>query len=57
MSLNRFLSVQPEIAKYYLDELNKRGLATLSHGNYVTGHSYFALTDKGRAFVAENGLV
>ncbi len=51
------LGVQTEMAKYYLDELDKRGLATLSHGNYVTGHSYFALTDKGRAFVAENGLV
>lgn len=50
------LDVNEEMARYYLDELHGRELATLSHGNYITGHSYYALTPKGRAFVAENGL-
>lgn len=51
------LGVEKEMAKYFLDKLIEVELVKMTGGNYVTGHTYFGLTPRGRAYVAENGLL
>ncbi len=45
------------MAQCLLDKLDAKGLAIRTGGNYVTGHTYYGLTSKGRAYVVENNLV
>lgn len=56
-AIARTLGVQLQMARYYLDKLGERSLVDVIGGNYVHGHVYYGLTDQGRAFVVENGLL
>lgn len=51
------LGAELGVAKYRLDRLLARGLAETSGGNYAYGHVYWALTEAGRAYVVERGLL
>jgi len=56
-AIARSLGVESQMARYYLDKLVERNLVVVTGGNYVRGHTYYGLTDQGRAFVVENGLL
>lgn len=56
-AIARDLGVRSQMARYYLDKLADRNLVVVTGGNYVHGHTYYGLTDQGRAFVVENSLL
>jgi DNA-binding MarR family transcriptional regulator len=50
-------SVEPAMARYHLDRLSNKSLVVITGGNYALGHTYYALTEQGRAYVVENNLL
>jgi len=50
------LQMERGLAQYYLDLLERRGLAKARGGNYLTGQVYWNLTEEGRRYGVENGL-
>lgn len=50
------LGVNSQMAQYYMDKLSEQGLARITGGDLGYGASY-GLTNKGRAYVVEKGLL
>jgi len=55
-ALARHTGMDWNTAHYHLDRLAKRGLVENTGSNALYGHSYWSLTERGRAYVVENGL-
>ena len=53
----RAMNMERNVLQYHLDRLKDAGLAQSAGGNYLHGHSYWALTSDGRRHVVENKLV
>ena len=53
----RVLGMERGVLEYHLDQLNGRGWAKKTGGNYVSGHVYWALTPAGRSYLVENGFI
>jgi hypothetical protein len=51
------LHMERGVLQYHLDRLNEAGLALMTGGNYVDGHTYWGLQPKGRQYVVERKLV
>jgi predicted transcriptional regulator len=51
------LGVQTQMAKYYIDKLTEMKFVRIGGGNALHGWAFYRLTDKGRAFVVEKGLL
>ena len=56
-ALANHLGMERGVAQYHLDQLKNSGLAAMTGGNYLHGHTYWGLTSEGRRHVVENGLV
>jgi DNA-binding transcriptional ArsR family regulator len=55
--MSRQLTLEQGVLKYHLDRLKEGGLADIVGGNYVHGHTYWALSPKGRQYVVERKLI
>jgi DNA-binding MarR family transcriptional regulator len=53
----RALGMEKGVAKYHLDRLKEAGLGSPAGGNYISGHSYWALTPEGRRYAVEKKLI
>ena len=51
------LRLKRAIVEFHLDELESRGYATCTGGNYVQGHVYWGVTPEGRKYAVLKGLV
>jgi hypothetical protein len=51
------LDMHRGVLQYHLDRLGKAGLARLTGGNYLHGHTSWCITPKGRQYVAEHKLI
>ena len=51
------LEMERGVLLYHLDRLAEDGLAKVTGGNYVHGHTYWALTPAGRRRVVEGELL
>jgi len=50
------LGMERGVVQYHLDRLRDAGFAEVSGGNYLHGHTYWALTSAGRRHVVEGKL-
>jgi hypothetical protein len=51
------LGIEKGLVKYHCDLLRERGLADISGGNYLHGHTYWGLTPKGRKYAVDKKLI
>ena len=56
-ALAQHLQMERGVAEYNLEQLDARGLAVCTGGNYIKHHAYWGLTPEGRRYVVENGLI
>jgi hypothetical protein len=55
-TMARQVAMEQGVLKYHLDQLKEHGLADVIGGNYVKGHTYWALSAEGRRHVVEHNL-
>jgi DNA-binding MarR family transcriptional regulator len=56
-ALARAMQMDRSVLQYHLDRLDEARFAACTGGNYLHGHTYWALTSEGRQFAVEGSLV
>ena len=56
-NMARALEMERGVLQYHLDRLHEAKLADVTGGNYLHGHTYWALTPEGRRYVVERKLI
>jgi DNA-binding MarR family transcriptional regulator len=51
------LTMEQNVLRYHLDQLEQAGLVDMESSKYLHGHVYWALTPKGRKHVVESRLI